>query len=53
MTIYYIDEVGEVGVDIDCNNIQFCNGEAYFSSNGEEYRININDIIEIISWEKY
>jgi hypothetical protein len=47
MTIYYIDELGEVAADIDFNNIQFCNGEAYFSSNGEEYRININNIIEI------
>lgn len=49
MTIYYSDELGEVGVDIDSRNICFCNGEVYFDSNGEEYRININSIIEIIN----
>ena len=52
MTIYYIDDIGEIGVDIDFNNIQFCNGECYFSSNGEEYRIKIENIIEIISNNK-
>lgn len=49
MTIYYSDDLGILAVDIDFNNIQFCNGEAYFSSNGEEYRVNINNIIEIVS----
>ena len=48
MTIYYVDELGEIAVDIDFNNIQFYNGEAYFSSNGEEYRVDINNIIEIV-----
>ena len=48
MTIYYRDELGEVGVDVDCNNIQFMNGECYFSNNGEEYRIAINALIEIV-----
>ena len=50
MTIYYCDNIGEVAVDIDFNNIQFLSGEAYFASNGEEYRIDINNIIEIVSY---
>lgn len=48
MTIYYIDSLGEIAVDIDFNNIQFLNGECYFSSNGEEYRIKTENIIEIV-----
>ena len=48
MVIYYVDELGETAVNIDCNNIQFCNGECYFSSGGEEYRIETDCIIEII-----
>ena len=48
MTIYYRDELGVIGVDIDFNNIQFCDGKAYFSSDGEEYTIDINNIIEIV-----
>ena len=48
MTIYYVDELGVLSVDVDFNNIQFCDGEAYFSSNGEEYRVNIENIIEIV-----
>lgn len=48
MTIYYRDEIGEIGVDIDFYNIQFLNGECYFSSNGEEYRIKTEQLIEII-----
>ena len=49
ITVYYRDELGEVGVDIDFYNIQFVNGEAYFSSNGEEYRIPMDRLIEIVS----
>lgn len=49
MTVYYCDEIGEVGVDIDFNNIQFINGECWFSSNGEEYRIKVENLIEIVA----
>ena len=48
MIIYYIDELGEVAAHVDFNNIQFINGECYFSSNGEEYRIEVKNIIEIV-----
>lgn len=48
MTVYYRDELGEVGVDVDLDNIQFLNGEAWFSSNGEEYRIAVENLIEIV-----
>lgn len=48
MIIYYIDDIGETAVEIDFNNIQFFNGECYFSSNGEEYRIKTENIIEIV-----
>lgn len=49
MTIYYYDELGMVAVDVDFYNIQFCNGECYFSSNGEEYRVPIGALIEIVA----
>jgi hypothetical protein len=48
MTIYYIDELGEIAVDIDDNSIQFYNGEVYFSSDGKDYRIDVLAIIEIV-----
>ena len=50
MTVYYMDEVGVVGVDVDFYNIQFRNGECYFSSNGEEYRVPIGALIEIVKY---
>lgn len=48
MTIYYMDELGEVGLDIDDNNVVFLGGECYFSSNGKEYRISVAQLIEIV-----
>ena len=53
MIIYYTDEIGENAVEIDFNNIQFLNGECYFSSNGEEYRIKTENIIEIITIKEF
>lgn len=50
MTIYYRDEVGEIAVDVDENNIHFMNGECYFSSNGEEYRVSLGALIEIVKY---
>lgn len=47
MTVYYIDTLGEVAVDVDHNCIQFIGGECYFSSGYEEYRIPITALIEI------
>ena len=49
MTIYYVDEIGETAMDVDFNNIQFCNGECYFSSDGKEYRVPIGALIEIVA----
>ena len=49
MIIYYVDEIGETAVEVDLNNIQFCHGCAFFSSGGEEYKIEMNRIIEIIT----
>lgn len=49
MTIYYRDEVGGIAVDVDFNNVQFLAGEAWFSSGGEEYRIPIENLIEIVA----
>lgn len=48
MIVYYRDEVGEIAVEVDFYNIQFCQGEAYFSSNGEEYRVRLENLIEIV-----
>ena len=50
MTVYYMDELGEVAVDVDFDNIQFMNGECYFSSNGEEYRVPLGALIEIVKY---
>ena len=49
MIVYYRDELGEQAVEIDLHNIQFWNGECYFSSNGEEYRIRVENLIEIVA----
>lgn len=48
MIVYYHDELGEIAVEVDFHNIQFCQGEAYFSSNGEEYRVRLENLIEIV-----
>lgn len=37
MIIFYVDTLGVVSVNVDFGTIQFLKGEAYFSSNGEEY----------------
>jgi hypothetical protein len=47
MRVWYRDEIGIVMVHLDYDCIQFLNGECYFSSNGEEYRINTENMIEI------
>lgn len=48
MTIFFYGIYGVVGLKVDEHNIQFLNGEAYFSSNDIEYRINTKNIIEIV-----
>lgn len=48
MTIYFIDEIGEIAVDLDGNGIQFISGKAWFSDGEKEYRIPLENLIEII-----
>lgn len=48
MTVYYIDELGECAVDIDFDSIVFFNGEAWFTSGNEEFRIKVENLIEIV-----
>ena len=50
MTIYYIDDLGEVALDINGKyGVGFSNGYAYFEdTNGTDYRIETNRIIEIV-----
>ena len=48
MTVYYMDEFGTVAVEVDFGSIQFWGGEAYFTANGEEYRVKLNRLIEIV-----
>lgn len=48
MTVYYMDEIGEIAVEIDLGGIQFFGGEAWFASGGEEYRIKLENLIEIV-----
>ena len=51
MTICYYDvELGVISVNVDFYEIKFRNGKAYFSSNYEEYYIDINKIIEIVRY---
>jgi len=47
MFIVYLDNLGVAVVELDYSSVSFLNGEAVFSSNGEEYRIPTNTIIEI------
>ena len=49
MTIYFRDDIGECACDIDDGNVQFFSGKAWFTSDGEEYRIDAAYIIEIIA----
>lgn len=48
MTVCYRDELGEVAVTIDKDGVGFCDGIAYFWSDGKEYNIPINQLIAII-----
>lgn len=47
MTVYYRDDLGEVAVDIDSSGVQFCDGYAYFWSDGTEYTVPIAHLIAI------
>jgi len=47
MIVIYKDDAGIVSIEIDFYNIQFLDGECYFSSNGEEYRIKTEQLITI------
>ena len=47
MYITYRDTIGIITVELDYPNIQFLNNDCYFSVNGEEYRIDTVDLIEI------
>ena len=47
MYIVYRDEGGYVRVEISSYEIQFLNGEAYFDDGAEEYRIKVENIVEI------
>lgn len=50
MTIYFRDDIGECACDIDDGNgVQFIAGQAWFASDGREYRIDLDDLIEIIA----
>lgn len=47
MTVTYRDELGYISVEIDPYGVQFLDGEAYFSANREEYRIKLENLVEI------
>ena len=50
MTIYYIDDLGEVALEINGEyGVGFSNGYAYFNdTENVDYRIEANRIIEIL-----
>jgi len=47
MYIVYRDEGGLVRVEISSYEVQFLDGEAYFDDGAEEYRIKVENIVEI------
>lgn len=47
MKVIYQDELGIVSVVVDSKNILFFQWQIYFDSNGEEYRIPINNVLSI------
>ena len=47
LVITYRDELGYIQVEIDSEEILFLNGEIWFDSNGEEYRIKLEDVVSI------
>jgi hypothetical protein len=51
MTVFFRDELGYIGVKVDEYNIQFCDGKAYFSDGEKDYKIPMEDLIEIKSGE--
>ena len=51
MKVYFRDVPGVVGVDVDEYNIQFLDGNAYFSDGEKEYKIPVGSLIEIIAEE--
>lgn len=47
LVITYRDKLGCIQVEIDSEEILFLNGEIWFDSNGEEYRIKFEDVVGI------
>ena len=47
MLIVFRDAIGTNYVETDKISISVTNSEAHFSSNGKEYRVPVEDIIEI------
>ena len=45
MKVIYQDDLGVVSVMVDSENILFFQWEIYFDSNGEEYRIPIQNVL--------
>ena len=46
LVITYRDKLGYIQVEIDSEEILFLNGEIWFDSNGEEYRIKLEDVVD-------
>lgn len=44
MNITYSDKIGIVTACVDDGNITFCDGFAYFTSNGEDCKVDVNNI---------
>lgn len=47
LVITYRDELGYIQVEIDSQEILFQNSEIWFDSNGEKYRIKLEDVVSI------
>ena len=47
MYIIYRDELGQAIICVDEYGIQFLEGQAIFSDGETEYKVNVNNIVEI------
>lgn len=52
MWIGYRDDVGGICRKVDKNGVTFVDGVAYFGSDGQEYQIDIANVVEITEGEE-
>ena len=48
MTVYYKDDIGIIAATSDYHSIVFWEGELWFTSGGKDYKIKLENVIEIV-----